>query len=136
MPRAQSWGGLAMTDMDPRLKDPRFWAAHYYLLLEDEEQASRELVEPLLGISAKAVEDYYFGELVKPEDVAQTVWLPLKSDFRVGVEYVDCEDDGHEVRYRLDHAAWSEPELLGFDSAHFALPAFRWQELIAMREAF
>jgi len=119
--------------MNGALNDSRFWAAHYYLLLADDEHDSAELIQPLFGISAEKLYEYYFNELVKPDGQATPIWLPLGNGYQVGVEYADCGEDGHEVRYFLGHSDGSAPELLGFDSPHFALPAFRWQELVHFR---
>jgi len=120
---------------DAELETPELWVAHYYLLLADDENESSDLVEPLFGISEDRIEEYYLGHLVQPEATARTLWLPLLDGFSAGVQYADCGDDGHEVRYFLHHAPWSEPELLGFDSAHFALPAFRWDEVTLVHAA-
>jgi len=121
--------------MNDTFKDPRFWAAHYYLLIGDDDHDSGELVESLFGLRDEALQAYYFGDLVKPDDQSTPLWLPLAHGYQAGVQYADCGDDGHEVRYLLGHATWPEPELVGFDSPHFALPAFRWQELVQMHDA-
>ncbi len=42
--------------MHPQLERPEFWAAHYYLLLEDGERQPSELVEDVFGISNRDVE--------------------------------------------------------------------------------
>src|SRR5262245_35727818 len=124
-----------MKKMDPELAKREFWAAHYYLLLAAEERESSDLVEPLFGLPNSALEAYYFGQLVRPESDAHPLWLPLRDGYSAGVEYADCGDDGHEVRFFLSHESWDEPELLGFDSPHFALPAFRWDELVLLHAA-
>src|SRR6185295_3540078 len=118
-------GGGYISTMNGALNDSRFWAAHYYLLLADDEHDSAELIQPLFGISAEKLYEYYFNELVKPDGQATPIWLPLGNGYQVGVEYAECGEDGHEVRYFLGHSDGSAPELLGFDSPHFALPAFR-----------
>ena len=121
--------------MHPTLQRPEFWAAHYYLLIADDEHDSQELVEPIFGFTDTQITDYYLNELVQPDEIASPLWLPLGRDFSVGVVYADCGDDGNEVRYLLDHPSWSEPELIGFDSPHFALPALRWEEIVLLHSA-
>lgn len=51
--------------MDRELERPEFWAAHYYLLVADDDHDSPELIEPLFGLTAKSVEDYYLQTLVR-----------------------------------------------------------------------
>jgi hypothetical protein len=119
--------------MDRELERSEFWAAHYYLLMADAGESS-ELVEPIFGLPNRVVEEYY-SELVQPDTKAHPLWLPLLDGYSAGVEYVNCGDDGHEVRFAISHPSWEDREPLGFDSPHFALPAFRWQELTLLHRA-
>jgi hypothetical protein len=110
---------------------PEFWASHYYLLIEDEEYESNELIQPFFGISCEAVEHFYSETLVYSDGdpFAEPVRLPLIHGFSLEVENADCGDRGHEERYFINHSSWEKPELLGYQSPHSALPAFRWSEI-------
>jgi hypothetical protein len=117
------------------LERREFWATHYYLLLAEEEHDSEELVEPIFGVSSEAVETYYLKELVRPAAKGSPHWLDLLAGARVGVEYAGDGDGGTEVRFLVNRDSWEGSELLGYDSGHFALPAFRWPELEAIHRA-
>lgn len=120
------------------LRRPEFWAVHYYGLLWDDEHDWSEMVERIFGVTADAANRFYADHLVHPDDDHQPprILLPLFDGFAVRVDFVDGgEGDGHEVRYALDRETWQEPELLGYDSGHHALPAFRWVEIDALSRA-
>src|SRR5712672_633658 len=114
--------------MDTELAKPEFWVTHYYLLLGDEERDSSDLVQPIFGIEAGKLYKYY-ERLVQPAAKARVLSVSLDGGYGVGVEYVDCGEDGNAVRFYISHASWARPELVGHDSPHFALPAFRWEEV-------
>jgi hypothetical protein len=113
--------------VDAELQKPEFWATHYFLLIGDEENESSDLVQPIFGIEANKLYKYY-ESFVKPPESARMLSVGLDGGFGVGVAYVDCGESGNEMRFYITHSA-PYHELLGHDSPHFALPAFRWEEV-------
>ncbi len=113
---------------DTELHRTEFWATHYEIVAGGEHRGSQEVIQAAYGIAAERLENYYFS-LIQPEEEAYLITVQLVAGFDVGVQYVDCSDDGTEVRYSLGHADWTEREPLGYQSPHFALPAFRWDEV-------
>src|SRR5713226_989279 len=114
--------------MDSELRKPEFWATHYFLLIGDEERESSELVQLIFGIEAEKLYKYY-ERLAQPAANARVLSIGLDTGYGVGVEYLNCGEDGNEIRFYITHASWERPEFLGHDSPHFALPAFRWEEV-------
>ncbi len=116
------------------LTDPRFWAMHYYMLLGSEDADSSELVEPFFGVSEKSVNDYFLSEFNDGGDSGfGYLEAHVHDGYAVQVEYAgppDCE-----TRFYANHAKWPNPVCLGYDSGHFALPAFRFSEANAIRLA-
>lgn len=110
------------------LRKPEFWATHYHELFGDEDHDSGEVVESVFGIPDQQLASYYFS-LIRPEAEAVHLSVELFGGYGADVEYVDCGDDGTEVRYFLSRNEWDRRELLGYESPHFALPAFRWTEI-------
>jgi hypothetical protein len=117
------------------LTDPRFWAMHYYLLIGTDEVDSSELVEPIFGVSNQAVNEYFLDDFdgTGSREIRQYVEVPIHNGFSVQVEYAGEPDS--EIRLYLNHNNWPHPECVGFDSGHFALPAFRWCEVKSLYDA-
>ncbi len=117
------------------LKDPRFWAMHYYLHLGTDEQDASDFVEPYFGITFSAMNDFY-AEVV-PQNDASLPWpyleVPICDGYSIQVEYAGVPI--HETRYLIHHESWSAPLFLGHESGHFALPVFRWREIMAASRA-
>ena len=122
---------------EPLLRRPEFWASHYFLILCDEEHDSLEMVEQIFGVPPDAVDRFYSQYLVHPADDDQPpqISLPLFDGFELQVDSVNCDDEYHELRYFLHRHSWEQPELLGYASGHFALPAFRWTEIDSLSRA-
>ncbi len=72
---------------------------------------------------------------MKPDGRGEAITIDLPHGYSAEVEYVHRGDAGNEVRFGVGHASWNGPERLGYDGAHFALPAFRWQELTLLDAA-
>lgn len=113
---------------ESELCKPEFWATHYHELVGDEDRDSGEVIQAIFRFAEQELEDYYFT-LLRPETEARYLSLAVMEGFSLGVQYVDCGEDGTEVRYSIKHADWNNWELLGYDSPHFALPVFRWAEI-------
>lgn len=116
------------------LTDPRFWAMHYYLLIGTEEIDTGELIEPFFGVSNETVNDYYVREfdISGPEEIWPYLEVSVRDGCTVQVEYAGTAS---ETRFYINHEKWSQPVCLGYESGHFALPAFRWSEVEAIRRA-
>lgn len=114
--------------IDPELTKAQFWATHYWLLMENDEVEASDLVEPLFGLRPDLVSKYY-EQLVRPAEAAKVMSVSLEAEFGVGVDYARSRDAGDLVRFYITHPTYRQPELLGYYSPHFALPAFRWNEL-------
>lgn len=118
--------------MDPRLSRPEFWAAHFYQLLGTDERDAEEFLEPFFGVSYAEMHEFYATELEHPDGTDDLLALEVHDRASVAVEYADCGEDGTELRFHITTGAWTEWELVGYDSPHFALPAFRWEEVVAL----
>jgi hypothetical protein len=116
------------TDTEGVLRRPEFWATHYYNIVGNEHHESGELINVVFGLTNERLDEYYFS-LVRPEERALLITVAVLRYYDVGVQYVDCHEHGTQVRYSLGHEQWPQRELLGYDSPHFALPAFRWAEV-------
>jgi hypothetical protein len=121
--------------MNSIMTTPYFWAAHHHLILRDDDHETAELTEQVFGLSSDDVSDYYSSQLVQLDEVSSPLGLSVGHGYSLGVEVADCGEDGHEQRYYLGHDSWDEWQLLGYDSGHFALPAFRWSEVRAIGAA-
>jgi hypothetical protein len=55
-----------------------------------------------------------------------SIAIDLPHSFMFQIVFAD--DIDYEERYLLQHPSWPEPELLGYASGEFALPALRWRE--------
>lgn len=110
------------------LRRPEFWAIHYYNVVGTEERGSGEMIKAVFRLSGDQLNDYY-SLLYKPEEQAHLISVPIVAGYDVGMQRVDCGENGEEVRYSIGHKDWSEREPLGYESPHFALPAFRWAEV-------
>jgi hypothetical protein len=117
---------------DARLNRPEFWAAHFYQLLDSPDRPARSLLEPVFGVGYEAMHSFIEDELERAEDAEDLVELEVSEHAAVAVSYVDCGDSGSEQRFYVTLGDWDEWELAGYDSPHFALPAFRWEELVAL----
>ena len=115
--------------MDPRLTSPAFWAAHFYLLLGTRERNARDFLKPFFGVSFAEMHEFYESQVERPDGTGDLISLDAGDTAAVALEYADCGDDGSEQRFFITTDAWDDWELLGYNSAHFALPAFRWEEI-------
>src|SRR5438045_9662492 len=97
------------------LRKPEFWATHFYNLVGTEERDSGEVVEAAFGIPRQTTDAHYLS-LLRPEEEAILISVPIAAAYDVGVEYVDCGESGTEVRYSLGHLEWKEREPLGYES--------------------
>lgn len=118
--------------MRPYFNRPEFWATHYDLVIGTEDRDAESFLEPFFGVDPDAVFEFSENELVKPDGTFELLPVEVSDEASVAVEFVDCGDDGNELRYYITLSAWDDWELVGYDSPHFALPAFRWPELCAM----
>jgi hypothetical protein len=116
------------------LTDPHFWAMHYYMLIGTEEADTGDFIEPFFGVSNKAVNDYFLREFAQrgPEEMWPYLEVPVRGGYTVQVEYAGTAS---ETRFYVNHVGWPEPVCLGYESGHFALPAFRWCEVAAIGRA-
>jgi hypothetical protein len=119
---------------DDALTDPRFWAMHYCMLIGTEEVDADDFIEPFFGVSTKEVNDYFLQEFDQrgPDEAWPYLEVPVRGGFTVQAEYAGTPS---ETRFYINHVDWPEPVALGYDSGHFALPAFRWCEVAAIGRA-
>ena len=118
------------------LDNPLFWATYYHELLPTEEADNADCIEPYFGVSATAVNQFFLDELcvrrfAEPSGSAMpwvSIAIDLPENFMLQIVFAD--DSEYEERYLLQHPTWSEPELLGYASGSFALPALRWREVV------
>jgi hypothetical protein len=123
------------TDVHDRWTNPLFWAAHHHEILADDDHDTRELIEPIFGLEADDVTDFYMNEHVQPEGDSTPLFLPIADGHSIAVETVDRGAHGHEQRFYVTHESWPTATLVGYHSPHFALPAFRWDEVRAIAAA-
>src|ERR1051326_1365049 len=112
---------------------PEFWAALYYHRLGSDEADPEEFWEPFFGMTATVVNDFYDRELSAKSDNKERprIEIPLVQGFSFRVEFIGDPDD--ETRFIINHSSWDVPTVLGHEGGHFALPAFRWSEIKAIR---
>jgi hypothetical protein len=120
--------------LDDWLRDPLFWAVWYLERIGTEEEDSSEFLEPFFGVPKEEVYSYY-GREISPggEHPPIHIELPFLEGFALGIDFVGEPD--YEDRYVLRDPELPEPVLLGYHSGHFALPAFRWQEVVCFPAA-
>lgn len=118
--------------MHPFFERPEFWAAHYEPVIGTDEEEGSDFLKALFGVEPDVAFDFYSNELIAPDGTAARLAMPVTKDASVAVEFADCGDDGNELRYSITMDSWDDWELVGYDSPHFALPAFRWEEVEAI----
>jgi ribulose bisphosphate carboxylase small subunit len=118
--------GRKMTDRSDLLASRLFWAMWYYLQIGTDDQDGSELVQTLFGVSNDDVNQFFLTEIDpdKAKERSICVRIPLRRGFALGIEF-----DSDEHRYVVSNDSWKSTIVLGYHSGHFALPAFRWQEI-------
>jgi hypothetical protein len=101
------------------------------MLIGTEEVDTGEFIEPFFGVSDQAVNDYFLREFDQrgPDEIWPYLEAPVRGGFMVQVEYAGTAS---ETRFYINHVEWQQPVCLGYESGHFALPAFRWCEVAAI----
>lgn len=123
-------------NIDPsnELQRPEFWALHYSEIVGIEYRGSSVMMEAVFGFPYARLHEY-FTAIYKPEGEEYLITVPTVVGYDVGVQVVDCGESGAETRYSIGHGKWPEREYLGYNSPHFALPAFRWTEIAQIARA-
>jgi hypothetical protein len=119
--------GEMFRDANELLQDPRFWSTHYSEQLVDQEtrQEPDELIPHFFGHAATQTDEFFQRYLIKQKAFPRfTKRLPNQSS--VEVSYMEGAE--FQVRYGICSSA-EQPILLGYQSGHFSLPAFRWEEI-------
>src|SRR5260370_11143297 len=119
-------------DRSNLLGSPWFWAMWYSLQIGTDEVDGSEFMQPFFGLSNDAVDEFYLENFSNAN--TQAPWalirIPLPKGYSLELQFAGqpyCED-----RYILAQSSWHSSVLLGYHSGHFALPAFRWQEVMAI----
>lgn len=114
-------------DANELLQDPRFWSTHYSEHLVDQEtgQEPDELIPHFFGHAATQT-DVFFQRYLINQKTFPRFTKRLPNQFSVEVSYTDGPE--FQVRYGIRRSA-EQPILLGYQSGHFSLPAFRWEEI-------
>jgi hypothetical protein len=104
------------------------------MLIGTQDVDTGDFFEPFFGVSNKAVNDYFLREFDQrgPDEVWPYLEVSVRDEFTVQVEYAGTTC---ETRFYINHLDWPEPVCLGYESGHFALPAFRWCEVAAIGRA-
>lgn len=110
--------------MDSALKNPAFWANHYYLLMADFEECDSVLLNRFFGLTEQVLEAFYRSVVDKGP-----LGMALGAGLGLALEYADCGEDGTEARFHITGEQPPFDEVLGYESPSFALPAFRWEEI-------
>src|SRR5688572_23036109 len=109
-------------DRSACLRLHQFWGMYYYMLMETEDAAPSESMEPLFGVSEEEIQRLHLD--FKVDDPPWPyVRLPMPNGDELRVEF---GDDGEH--YSLLHQR-RPPLHLGQTGAAAELPVFRWPEI-------
>ncbi len=127
-------------ERDDLLDDARFWALLY-----------EHWVKPRVGDSFEEGEQYFFsvresavnaffqklqGARTKRDHYPQySVLLPLRKGWRIGVVLSMYHPDDFQIQYVVAPPSSDELIVVGVTAGNFQLPAFRWEELLVVRDA-
>ncbi|MEZ0295569.1 MAG: hypothetical protein ACAI35_03850 [Candidatus Methylacidiphilales bacterium] len=111
--------------------EPCFWSAHYHEHMADEEGESDTdtLIPQFFGHDSDEPNQFYVDNL---RSGCPLFSKELPNGLSVQVVYSDVAE--YQTRYSL-RLPDGEKILLGYESAHFSLPAMRWEELVHIRNA-
>jgi len=126
----------SVTDDGRPWSTPEFWAAHYANLLAEEGAQTSDVIRKVFGLDPPTVYAHYQRHMLHPPSVRHaTAPVQVARDCMVVADCVDYGVDGYAIVYLVNCADWPAPEVLGYESPHWALPALRLEELAVICKA-
>jgi hypothetical protein len=117
------------------LAEQLFWTVHYHEHIHDEEHDPGDLMPLFFGRTSEESSQYFMQHVYGESHSFRWPYFTKRLPNQNMVEIGYSENAEFQTRYSIATDDPAGPTLMGYESGHFSLPAFRWEEVVLIADS-